>query len=652
MGGSRPMKARAGMNLNQGRGVWMAVAVATALVIGVGFAWWMFVRADREMRADLLQRTRLAAQAVNLDRVRALSGTEADLGSLHYRRLKEQLTAVRSVDSDCRFVYLMGRKADGAVFFFVDSELDGSKDCSPPGQVYEEVPAGGRRAFDTGASVVVGPVGDRWGVWISALVPLADPSTGAVLAVLGMDINTRTWNWDAAARAALPVALLFVLLIGSVAVFAAARSVDASPRPFLGSLLLPLTATVMLLTVCAGVLLWQQQRQRLAEEFADDITMVSRELRADLDNQAAGLAGIARTIAADATVQKVLGEGDASRLQSAWRPVFETLHRERNLTALSFLDRNRVCLLRVHQPNESGDRIERQTGLDAERTGTTASDIELGPQGTFMLQTVQPVFRYGKLAGYVELGKEIDDVLQAGRDRSDLELAVIVPKQQLNRRSWEEGMRRRGRVADWDRLPRSVVVHASQGRLPAAFTPWIAPVEGGNARVKANREIVLDGKTWRASVTSLENAAGREVGGLLIMRDVSAEKASFARLMTLGGMAGAVLLVLLLGFIYVLLRRADAGIRAQQEALEESGKQLLEVLENSLDASYKRNLQTDVYDYLGPVFARITGHALDALTTSSMDTQLSLVHPDDLAGLRQVIAESMSDSSGKAHHLD
>jgi hypothetical protein len=52
------------------------------------------------------------------------------------------------------------------------------------------------------------------------LVPLTDARTGAVVAVLGMDIDARAWRRDVAARAALPVGLMLVLLIGVAAVFA------------------------------------------------------------------------------------------------------------------------------------------------------------------------------------------------------------------------------------------------------------------------------------------------------------------------------------------------------------------------------------------------------------------------------------------------
>ena len=48
----------------------------TGLAAGALFASWMAVRADRELRADLLQQTRLVAQAVNPDQVRTPADTE------------------------------------------------------------------------------------------------------------------------------------------------------------------------------------------------------------------------------------------------------------------------------------------------------------------------------------------------------------------------------------------------------------------------------------------------------------------------------------------------------------------------------------------------------------------------------------------------
>ena len=70
------------------------------------------------MRNELLLQAKLVAQSVNLDRVKALSGTESDIGSTDYLRLKEQLAQAKQTNDKYRFIYLLGRKDDGTVFFF------------------------------------------------------------------------------------------------------------------------------------------------------------------------------------------------------------------------------------------------------------------------------------------------------------------------------------------------------------------------------------------------------------------------------------------------------------------------------------------------------------------------------------------------------
>jgi diguanylate cyclase (GGDEF)-like protein/PAS domain S-box-containing protein len=180
---------------------------------------------------------------------------------------------------------------------------------------------------------------------------------------------------------------------------------------------------------------------------------------------------------------------------------------------------------------------------------------------------VQPVFAGSALIGYVELGKEIEDILQARRVPG-LELAVVIRKKYLNRQTWEEGMRFLNREADWDRQPYSVVIYASQGRLPDAFAPMADHDMAGIPHQETDREIAFAGKDWRVFAMPLPDASGQEVGDLLIMFDITAEHEAFVRLLALGGTVGGVLLTLLLSFIVVLLRRTDAGIYAQQAALQ------------------------------------------------------------------------------------
>jgi hypothetical protein len=155
------------------RGRWRIPLAILVLLAWALCAWWLGKRADHEMRDGLLAQARLAAGAVKTDHVKALTGTAADLESPDYLQLKEQFAAMRHAEPKCRFVYLMGQKAappsvpaqgsaqaGGDIFFFVDSEPADSKDCSPPGQVYEDPSDGCRRVFGDRTAEVEGPVTD------------------------------------------------------------------------------------------------------------------------------------------------------------------------------------------------------------------------------------------------------------------------------------------------------------------------------------------------------------------------------------------------------------------------------------------------------------------------------------------------------------
>lgn len=196
-------------NLNR----WLAIVLVIILVCGVALILWTAIKEDNRLRSDLLTKTRLVEKNINTHQVLALAGSEADLRSPDYIALKEQLVRSRSADPLVRFMYLMGQRPDGSVFFFADSEIPESKSYSPPGQVYTEASGILLDSFASKMEVTEGPSGDRWGTWVTGFVPVTDPKTGRVIAVIGMDIDARDWNRQIATASSPAIALLLLLLI-------------------------------------------------------------------------------------------------------------------------------------------------------------------------------------------------------------------------------------------------------------------------------------------------------------------------------------------------------------------------------------------------------------------------------------------------------
>ncbi|MCF8075346.1 MAG: response regulator [Desulfotignum sp.] len=254
-----------------GRFQWLAL-LAVVVAAGVFCAWLLAVRADHVMRENLLSQTRLVADAVNPDLFRSLTGTKTDLEAPEYQGIKEQLRALRTVFPECRFIYLMGRQSGGTPFFYVDSEPAGSAEESPPGQIYEEMSMELRHAFDTKTALVEGPVTDSWGSWVSALVPITDPQTENLAAMLGMDIDARKWKQEVFTRSVLPAGLAMTALL--VIVIAGGYLLDRRscqqepPSGWVTHVETVLTAAVgLVLSLFTAWLVWNNVNQNQANAF-------------------------------------------------------------------------------------------------------------------------------------------------------------------------------------------------------------------------------------------------------------------------------------------------------------------------------------------------------------------------------------------------
>ncbi len=204
--------------------VLLLLLAAASLALVAGASAFAVRRADRQLRAEWLQQARMVVGAINPARVAALTGTTADLASPDYQRIKTQLAAIRSANPKCRFLYFMARKSDGTVFFLVDSEPASSPDVSPPGQLYEEASAALLSAFNTGQASTEGPVTDRWGSWVSALVPLSGPKLENANVLFGMDVDASDWRKTIAQHAAFSAALSVIAVLLGILVLLLHRS--------------------------------------------------------------------------------------------------------------------------------------------------------------------------------------------------------------------------------------------------------------------------------------------------------------------------------------------------------------------------------------------------------------------------------------------
>ncbi|MDP1681934.1 MAG: diguanylate cyclase [Burkholderiales bacterium] len=226
-------------------------------------------------------------------------------------------------------------------------------------------------------------------------------------------------------------------------------------------------------------------------------------------------------------------------------------------------------LLRVHAPNRHGDRIDRFTTLAAEKDGTTSYGVELGPLGTFTLRVVSPWYdeTTHQLIGYVELGMEIDRVLQKQRDFFGIEVFVLVHKDRLERKKWEEGMRALGRTPDWERFPTVVLGTQAHQKVPPLLAERLVRGELGDADSIIN--MAQGGASYRAAFLPLQDAGGRSAAHMVLIADVSPDLNAVLHTVYAGSIAAVVAGMLLLGFFHWQVGRVGRRIERDEQALED-----------------------------------------------------------------------------------
>lgn len=349
-----------------------------------------------------------------------------------------------------------------------------------------------------------------------------------------------------------------------------------SPMPVIRRLMIILSIMIMIFTVGVGALFIQQHYHLLEDNTNIQMNEISKDFQVVLDQQTIGLSSALKPIVADASVTNDLKEGNRDHLLSKWQSVFAEMKKENKITHFYFMDSKRVCLLRVHKPEKYGDLINRFTAQEAEWTRKPSSGIEIGPMGTFTLRVVQPVFEGNTLVGYVELGKEIEDVLDILHTYGSNEITVLIHKEYLKRQTWEEGMQMLKREAYWKQLPRDAVIYSTiHAHLPDALVSMINQSTAGTAlQINVDQEISYDAKTWRVSILPLKDVSGKVIGDMYIMNDISVERSEFIHFLIQNSLIGIVLMGVLLGLIFLVLRRMDINIRLQHNSLRESQEEI------------------------------------------------------------------------------
>jgi signal transduction histidine kinase len=166
----------------------LLLGVFITILLGLGLSTVVYETVFNGQEDSLKQRISTIGTLLSSLPLENLHGDASDKATTTYQSLKQTLVYTHTINSDTRFIYLMGKRGD-TIFFYADSEPEQNfVEYSQPGQVYTEANSEIKKVFDTGAPTVVF-YSDRWGNWVSGFAPVYNANHTKVIAVSGMDID-------------------------------------------------------------------------------------------------------------------------------------------------------------------------------------------------------------------------------------------------------------------------------------------------------------------------------------------------------------------------------------------------------------------------------------------------------------------------------
>lgn len=361
-------------------------------------------------------------------------------------------------------------------------------------------------------------------------------------------------------------------------------------------------------------------------DLAERVVAVAKLVDQKLGKDTNLMQAVLRTMMDNHAIETAFASLDRAALIHEAGPLFETLRADHRITHLYFNSPDLINVLRLHSPGEFGDLINRATMTKARDQEKAVHGLELGPLGTLTLRLVTPWRGKDGILGYLEIGEEIEYLVEEIRDSLSVDLFVLVDKRFLLPEQWHHGLALLNRQGNWDRFGSHVTVAQTAGQVPSALNDSVlASLRAGGTEVFEDGNRVL-----HLAMLPLDDAGGRRIGDLVVMRDITALQKTFLSSVTavtlLSLLAGAGVL----GLFYFALDRVERDYQRQHD-LEH---QLLR-----LSTEHQRILQIEKLSGLGTMVGEIAHQLNNPLVGVVNLAQLAAREADDPARTRELLTE-------------
>ena len=334
-------------------------------------------------------------------------------------------------------------------------------------------------------------------------------------------------------------------------------------------------------------------------------------------------------------------ESNKKELYNNTKEIYQNLNKNNDITHFYFIKPNGEVFLRVHDFKRDSDIINRYTFLKAKETSTVFSGLEFGMKKNYTLRVVYPWIVEGKLIGYIEIGKEIDKIMETLSSQLGIEVAIAVAKEEYKNtlafvhKRLETHMQTQTQYIVYSTL-------AKNKKIIELFE-----------KNEQDSWIDLYDKNYISYISSLVDVSKQKIGKTLFLVDVSSQYKELKSSLFFYTSVMLVGMLLMLSLVYFFVRKKqqelDVALFKIDAAMSEKSS-LLTLFEYGDSVLFKWNNDEDwSINYVSSNVANLLGYDKEEFLNSEI-AYAECIHEDDIANVMSEVMQGSNNEENFFRH--
>ncbi len=195
------------------------------------------------------------------------------------------------------------------------------------------------------------------------------------------------------------------------------------------NMLFPMLLIGFMFALSLIFIVYTLQKNAIYKEKSRTVANFKEILNAQIQEQAAMLEGYINFIMENRPLVEALTKKDREALDMLSKDIYTDLNTKVDVTHFYFIGTDGTILFRAHDTKRYGDYADRYTFRGAQQSKKTYYGIEFGVKRNHTLRVVKPVIIDNTVVGYLELGKEMDKIINNLSLLLKTEIYVAVKKE-------------------------------------------------------------------------------------------------------------------------------------------------------------------------------------------------------------------------------